>query len=171
MTISVQMRSIDSNPDEEFTNEQMLTAAGVSSDNAVDQRSDYGVGVALQMKYNTDRTDTYHVYSASNIVFSGIQSKVHAEQLALHQAILDMETQGLSVYAEPVKCMVVTSESDLALKCGHCLQVYAGACEYYSWDMAEFDYVAGRTTSDDDVSVEFKESTVLDLIGTTYVSR
>lgn len=186
------MRSVESTEEPRPDKRDIAEIAAAGASAGIDSYSEYGVGAAVVISFHDgdvgnavtledmheeSHVET-HIYGGSNINLSGMEVKIHAEQMALFQAILDIEETGMEPYAILEQVMVVTSEDDLALKCGHCLQVFAGACEHYSWDESRVGYHAakGQTTYDgrgnpDGVHWDFRENTLKELIGETYVSK
>lgn len=186
------MRSVESFESPEVENRKLAEIAGKSVNAGMDTYSDYSVGVALSVSFHTKKVgseddidageDATHtetrVYAGSNINISGMEVKIHAEQLALFQAMLDIEEHGLQPYSQLQSVMVMTSEDDLALRCGHCLQVVAGACDYFEWDMELVDYDAarGNTLYDDrgnpdGVHYDYDENKLVDLLPESYIEK
>lgn len=177
------MRSVDSSEGVRFDSRELAEEAGLESGNKLDVYSDYSVGAVIEVSFDTDDVDSqdevrYHMYSASNINLSGMEYKIHAEQLALFQAILDIEEHGLQDCAELERVVVQTSENDKSLVCGHCLQVFVGACEHYGWDTEEVGYNAvsytemyGSRGSPDGVNYQFDRNYLSELIPETYIEN
>ena len=137
---------------------------------SMDTYSGSGVGAALLISFDTE----YMIYSGCNINLSGMENKIHAEQIAAFQALMDMQGVGLDKddardYIDLEKIVVVTNEHDLALRCGHCFQVLNGICSYIETDPYEFEYIAAAKDSNDEW--EFIESTLGDEFGDSYVDR
>lgn len=148
------------------------------SEYSMDSYSGYGVGAVLEVSYyEEDRSHKdsepheTHIYGGFNINLSGMQSKLHAEQLALFQAMLDMEIFHKFSYAELNKVMVVTTEHDLALLCGHCLQVMYGVSHHYKWNVEDIDYISAglKNESDESQGWKFRRHTLKELFGSSYV--
>jgi len=136
----------------------------------MDTYSGYSVGAALAVAFDVDT----FVYSGCNINLSGMENKIHAEQLAAFQALMDMRMGGTGIdevkeYLDFKKIVVVTNEHDLALRCGHCFQVLNGMCSYIDTDPYEFEYIAAA--KDDNDEWEFIRSTLGDEFGDSYVDR
>jgi cytidine deaminase len=151
-------------------NEFLATTARRLSKWSMDTYSEYGVGAALSITFGSESK----VYSGCNINLSGMENKIHAEQLAAFQALIDMQGLGLKdeggkKYFDLNKIVVVTTENDLALRCGHCFQVLNGICSYTETDPYEFEYIAAANNSDGEW--EFIESTLGDEFGDSYVDR
>jgi Cytidine deaminase len=149
----------------------MAEAATKLANNGMDTRSDYGVGATVKL-------DNGNMYKGMNIRFSGMEYTVHAEQLAMFQAIADIETAGLDLQVKPEKIMVVTSEQDGAIVCGHCLQVISGMCDYYGWDTSEIEYTAAVYGGEESSVKQFHRSEwefdkymVNELVSDTYVQN
>lgn len=131
------MRSVQTNYLNSASSKGMAMIAKEYSEFSADPYSGYGVGAALLVKYPYDTFDSEdldgdyrHVYAGFNINQSGMEFKMHAEQLALFQALLDARMRGADIgkgdgHPELRQMVVVTTNHDLALKCGHCLQTLA----------------------------------------------
>lgn len=122
-------------------------AALDASRSDLDKQTGYSVGVSMLVRFDSDiRTraeslgQAHHLYTASNVVFSGMQSKLHAEQAVLHQFLMDAEEMRDPSSAEIVRVIVATSDLDGAVICGHCLQVFRGACEEFGFDSNSIMY-------------------------------
>lgn len=134
----------------------------------LDTYSDYGVGAVLVV----DVADTKYLYGASNINLSGMEYKVHAEQMAAFQALLDIKAEITSIesHLDSItleRVVVVTTESDLALRCGHCFQVLNGLCSYLDSDPHDLEYIAARQNSDNEW--ELRETTLAEQFEDSYV--
>lgn len=179
------MRSIDTEfwmGDEE---PQLAKAAAQLAERGMDTYSGYGVGATLTMDYNDEDTDpeihkkhNTHIYGGFNINLSGMECKIHAEQLALFQAIIDMEVSGLFNVGELEKVVVVTTGNDHSLVCGHCLQVFNGVSVHYGWDIPEIEYMSAVYEGNEDrpenyhmADWDFDKYTLDELLGDTYVSN
>lgn len=163
----------------------LAEVASSLSQHGIDDYSDYGVGAAVQVSFTHENEEGVqdeelrYVYGGFNINFSGMEYKLHAEQFALFQAIIDWKCSGMGWEdsgehywdMEVERVMVHTTEEDLALVCGHCLQVLS------SWD-DEMDYIAcrGQETYDDrgnpdGVAWSFREQKLSELLPTTYTQK
>lgn len=151
-----------------------------------DSYSDYGVGAALTIEIAPEWTSEFVTYAAHNINLSGMQVKAHAEQLALFQMVLDIESsEPANVYDDlyaglkhherksaikenlSVDSMIVaTTENDLALSCGHCLQVTHSVCQLYNCDPSDVAYTA--VAFDDNNNLFTDKQTLTDLLPDTY---
>lgn len=119
---------------------ELARMANNEAQRGMDEYTDYGVGAALVVNYDGDR---FAVYTGRNIHLSGMQVKVHAEQLACFQLLLDLNHYEFQDYEISLRNMfVVTSEHDFALRCGHCVQVVTAVCEYLEQDRSEMLYTA-----------------------------
>jgi cytidine deaminase len=157
----------------------------------LDSYSDYGVGAALLVDFAPQWSSKPQVYAGFNVNLSGMEVKIHAEQVALFQFLLDLETispteQFPHIYEEEgdmgnapedlkdnarIKSMVVvTSEHDGAVKCGHCLQVTEAVCEYIYCDPSEVDYIAAWRTDGDVKPFKYNSNTLQELLGHTYIT-
>lgn len=186
------MRSVESFEDPEVDMRELAEIAASSVNAGMDTYSDYSVGAAVAVSFHTklvgyeDNIDAGNdethvetrVYAGSNINLSGMEVKIHAEQLALFQAMLDIEEKGLEPYSILQDVMVVTSEDDMALRCGHCLQTFAGVCDHYDWDETNVGYhaAAGQSTYDDrgnpdGVHFDYDENSLADLLPESYVEK
>lgn len=134
--------------DEAPSDRELAEKARELADSGIDSYSGYGVGAVLvtRLTTSTEPMEIYNTYGGMNINLSGMEVKIHAEQLALFQALTDMRVSDLNdVLRENTdifRIVVATSEDDLALDCGHCTQVIYGACEYLGTDPAEVGYSA-----------------------------
>jgi len=160
-----------------------LNAAQRYAERGIDQRSEVGVGCVLTVA--VDKTPTTDQdrdvakkfsYGGFNIAMSGMQVKLHAEQLALYQAICDLQMQDVEPASQLDEVIVVSTEQDGRLKCGHCLQVMQSAADYFGWDPSEVDYIAGKEVElenvTDDKKVtrwEITETTLEELFSGSYI--
>lgn len=150
---------------------RMAETAASLAVNGMDTKSHYGVGAVL-------RLDNGNTHNGFNVRFSGMEYTVHAEQLAMFQAILDLETCGLDIEVEPERMVVVTNSHDGAIVCGHCLQVISGIYDHYNWDKSELEYTAAKYTGEEErvrhfhcSAWEFDRHTLDELLPETYVER
>lgn len=192
------MRNVDDNYLNATSEKGMAEIAAEYARVSMDSYSEYGVGAALLVEVAPEWTHHSMVYAGTNINLSGMEVKIHAEQMALFQALMDLKhaspTDDFSdVYSEDgdadntpedfwgnvtlSKMVVVTTENDGALKCGHCLQVLSGACEFLNSDPEDLQYIAarGQATYDgrgnpDGVHYDYDRYTLQELIGDTYVT-
>lgn len=143
------MRSVNTSYAVKNDNEGLAQLAASFASKGMDSYSDYGVGAVVQVDYFDEdvndagtREHYTHIYGGHNINLSGMQSKVHAEQIAIFQAMLDIEMSRLKEVATLDKIVIVTTENDMAVVCGHCLQVVRSICRHYGWDASEVEYIA-----------------------------
>lgn len=136
---------------EEPGDKYLASVANTQAEIGIDSYSNYGVGVSLLVKVDFDEATggdkpevEYKVYGGSNINLSGTEIKMHAEQLALYQAIMDIEYYDMRKYSYLEKIIVVTTEHDMALRCGHCFQVLQAGCQYLRSHPDKLDYIAAR---------------------------
>lgn len=169
----------------------MAEVASDYADISMDSYSEYGVGAVLLVDVAPEWTYRGALYGGTNINLSGMEVKIHAEQMALFNALMDLRltnpTEDISdIYSEDgdanntpddfwdnitlSKMVVVTSENDMALKCGHCLQVLSGACEYLDSPPEDLTYIAAAG-GDGFGSYKYDRYTLQELIGDTYVNR
>lgn len=148
---------------------EMAETAAMLANHGMDVKSQYGVGATVELSNG-------EVYRGFNIRFSGMEYTVHAEQLAMFQAVMDLQTAGLDLEVKPEKVIVVTNKHDGALVCGHCLQVISGMCEYFEWDKSEIEYTAARYGGEETYvknfhrsGWEFDRHTLDELLPDTYV--
>lgn len=155
---------------EKPSDNELAMMAGKESSNSLDSYSEYGVGASLLAKL--DRLDDeWLVYTGSNINLSGMEVKIHAEQLALFNFLLDYQEQGSKFVIPSInKVVVVTSDNDTSLICGHCLQVYHGACEYLGTDPEDVKY-CGASIVDTANNWKWRRFNLSELLKETYVTR
>ena len=159
--------TVETDPDETLSDKARM--AENLCEAGMDDKSDYSVGAVIECENGK-------LLKGINIRLSGMEYTVHAEQLALFKLIFEKETPNSIDGYTPAKVVVVTSEHDLALSCGHCLQVFSGACNYYGWDASEIEYTAAARFGQyyDELS-SYLDNWVIDrhtldtLIGDTYV--
>lgn len=141
--------------------------------NGMDQYSEYGVGAAVTIDTGLDAEETWHVYGGMNINLPGMQVKMHAEQMALYQALMDVALLTDGRMSDPdvdlVDVMVVTSDDDLSLVCGHCLQVSRAFCNTVGTDPDDVLYSAAALT--DDHEFEYDRHKLSGLLGDDYVDN
>lgn len=154
---------------EPFDKERLADFARRELDNSIEQCSGYAVAAAVQMEISSkDGDEEYTVYTAPNVTYSGMEFKLHAEQLATWMGLLDAQLLGDSIDVNIKDVMVITSGDDIALKCGHCLQTIIGACRVLGHSPSGVRYMAYN--SEDGID-RFIVRSIEDLIGDTYVSR
>lgn len=147
----------------------------------MDSYSGYGVGASLLVRFDLHETFEndfgYNLYAGCNINLSGMEVKIHAEQLALFQSLMDIECFDLREQATLERVMVATTENDLALRCGHCFQVLYGACEFLDSPPEELEYIAvkGQQTmterGPDGVNWTYDKYNLEELFPESYTSR
>lgn len=145
--------------------------------------SGYGVGAALLLCHDYSEreeqtiqddkiSEKWPVYAGSNINMTGFQHKVHAEQLAIQQAIMDIRLHDLKDVTEVRQMVVRTTDNDHALCCGNCLQMMRAFCNWVGTDPDEVSYISatverfpeGNTSQ----KYSFDMKYVSDLLGETY---
>jgi len=155
----------------------------------VDDYSTVGVGVSLIVSLggindSDDEEDpTYYTeYASHNINISGFQTKEHAEQGALRHFMEDYIGRGEPDGTEIHRMMVVTTEGDLSLVCGPCLQYMRSIAHYIRQDPDDIMYWAARPSyfsveevaesvpieKGEDAVWEFREGKVGDFLSETY---
>ena len=186
MVTMIDKRSINTEHWIGSEDENLAQLAAKLSERGMDTYSGYGVGAVIVVDYTGGRdavADEFkkhntHIYGGFNINLSGMEYKVHAEQLALFQAMLDMEISGL--FSEPTleKVVVVTTGNDHSLVCGHCLQVFNGVSDHYNWDIENIDYISAAYEGNEDKPEnyhksdwDFEKFTLDELLGKSYVSN
>jgi len=125
-----------------YTQRSLYEAAWRRSRNYIDEYSNYGVGAALGVRYVVNGDRYSKSYSAHNIRLSGVQITMHAEQLALFQAMLDISTLDDPTDASLDTLAVVTTGNDMAIECGHCMQVAHSVANYTDTDPSKFTVIA-----------------------------
>lgn len=160
---------------EEPGDELLASVAKNQSEIGIDSYSDYGVGVGLLVKADFDEATggdkpkvEYKVYGGCNINLSGTEIKMHAEQLALFQALMDIEYYDMRKYSYLEKIVVVTTEHDMALRCGHCFQVLHAGCEYLKSHPDNLIYMAARRENETWIGERF---TLGDLFPGSYTMK
>lgn len=159
----------------EPSDKELAEIADVQENGRIDPYSDYGVGVALLVKLDFDEATggdkpkvEYKIYGGNNINLSGTEIKMHAEQLALYQALMDINYYDMREYASLEKIVVTTTKYDMALRCGHCFQVLHAGCEYLRSNPDRLDYIAAG--KDDDTWV-MEKFTLGDLFPGSYTAK
>jgi cytidine deaminase len=162
------MRSIDNRAFDMIDDEHLADLARIYSNKALDTYSDYGVGAILVAHVSGE----WYVYAGFNINLSGMECKIHAEQLAAFQLLLDIsndmevhETMVEEVTLE--KVIVVTSDNDGAVKCGHCFQTLNGICNYLESDPEKLKYIGAKKISSD--NWEFSRASLAERFPGSYV--
>lgn len=166
-------RSIDHDAFNVKTRRGKAELARLHAIDGIDEYSDYGVGSVVTIDTGLGSEESWHTYGGFNINLPGMQVKMHAEQMALYQALMDIEIKDGGVSEESpvdlVDVMVVTTEDDLSLVCGHCLQVARSFCNAVGTDPDDVIYSAAALT--DDNEFEYDRHPLSDLIGDTYVDN
>lgn len=164
--------------DDKPADRRLANIASQYSDAGQDAYSDIGIGAALLVKMKNGDVCKYHVYGGTNINLSGMQTKIHAEQLALYDLIVDSELSSLTPFVD-IEAMVVHSTRDnLELCCGHCLQITRSVCQHFATDPETVSYsaVAGQELYDDrgnpeGVNWRWDRYTLDELLGSTYAEK
>lgn len=161
--------------------------AGIAEAHAkagMDSYSDYGVGAALLVEisipnggYQNAPSQMYRtgnsqkeIYAGFNINLSGMEMKIHAEQLALFQMALDWHGTMMWENITIEKMVVVTTGDDASLVCGHCLQVLRGFCEELNQDAGDIWYIAANRV-DGEAGWSYYPEKVKTLLGETYIEQ
>lgn len=173
----------------EINLETLAQVAGQHSTWGLDPRSGIGIGASVLMDYSHSEADYQtapsrlyedpdnhrYVYGGMNISLSGMEIKIHAEQLALFQAIIDIEQFKLNEFAEIEKVVVVSSRDTKELCCGHCLQVVRGIGKWLGQDPGKIDYIAtegksmlGRDGKPEGTNWTYDKYKIDDLLPNTY---
>lgn len=162
--------------DGELIPRQLYETACDESQKFIDEYSNYGVGVVLVVRYEKDNTIKHKRYSSHNIRLSGMQVTMHAEQLCLFNALMDISELDDPTDATLDSMAVVTTGNDMAVKCGHCLQVASSVASYTDTDPSTFDIMPAKKPhkngNEDNPKIWLaKEFTLDELIGDTYVTN
>lgn len=162
------MRMISNSQFDLTDDEELADLARIYSKKALDTYSDYGVGAILV----THVSGKQRVYAGFNINLSGMECKIHAEQLAAFQLLLDISNAMLNhkTTDEEIsldKMIVVTSENDGAIKCGHCYQTLNGICNYLGSDPSQLEYIGAKKLIDG--SWEFSRASLAERFPGSYV--
>lgn len=179
------MRSVNTDYPVETTDESLAQLAAEFAERGMDERSGLGVGATAVVNYRDDELhqqepeDSHrHIYAGFNINISGMEYKLHAEQLALFQVALDIELANLQSQSDLEKVVVVTTDHDYSLVCGHCLHVARSFCEHYNWNSYEVDYIAAAYEGSEENIDNFhlsdwglERETIADLLPETYTSK
>lgn len=148
-----------------------------------DQYSDYGVGCSIVVNFGQGRNvgdvrstgwnSNNGIYAGFNINVSGMEYKVHAEQMAIFQLMMDMAENGIPMDEESGVALgrvtVHTSENDHSLVCGHCLQVVRSFCDMVGQDPGKVEYVS--VAEDSEGEFDFRSFSVDDLLSPSYVEN
>lgn len=177
---------------EVFSTSSLAKRAKVARDYAehgLDEYSEFGVGASLLIHfdsitleedggYSVDFTDNEEVknnrwmtYAGFNINLSGMEYKVHAEQMAIFQALLDIHRFDLKKYADVKGMVVATTEDDLSLCCGHCLQVTRTFVDHLNSNPDKVAYTAAAKSDNDGEKFEYDSHNLSELLGYTYAER
>lgn len=165
--------------------EMLAQMAGELASSGIDTYSEYGVGAIALVEFNSspnkfvaDGHEHLEVYGGININISGMEYKVHAEQLAMFNLVMDIETESIFKSCDLKKIVVATTENDHSLTCGHCLQVIRGLSEHYGWTPSEVDYMSvaapnGSGELDNQLPIEWEieHHTLDELMPSTYVEN
>lgn len=155
----------------------MAEIACRAADFSIDTYSDYGVGAAVEIQYAVPEGEEYHVYSGTNIRLSGMEYTVHAEQLALFNALADVKRTQMDSYATLNRVFVHTSENDHSLRCGHCLQVAHGVCCHMDQSPETVDYCSVKAQTlmteygPEGVDYDIREHKLTDLLPPSYTEN
>ena len=138
------------------------------AENAIHKDGGMGVGATVTIEVKNDKYRTYQTYAGSNIHYSGMEYKAHAEQVALRQALLDIYHN--NVIADICSVVVVTETDGLELACGHCLQVFHGACDLLGTDPDSVEYIAAQPAADGaDSEFDYRHEYITSLFRDSYL--
>lgn len=172
------MRSISKYDEEELDNEQLARVASEHAMCGVDSYSDVGVGAALMIKLNSSMFESTYTYAGFNIHISGMEYKIHAEQMALFQVILDAAHNRMSDLISLEKLVIDSTRDVIEWRCGHCFQVLAAGCQFFDCDPSEFEIIGvngiemrGRDGKPEGVHYSFECSTLQEELGDTYITK
>ncbi|EGQ44101.1 MAG: cytidine deaminase [Candidatus Nanosalina sp. J07AB43] len=165
--------------------DMLAQMAAELASNGVDTYSEYGVGAIAVVEFRCSETnyasDTdihTELYGGININISGMEYKVHAEQLAMFNLVADIQSEAILTDSNLKKIVVATTKNDHSLVCGHCLQVIRGLSDHYNWNPAEIEYISvadpDYRRDPEQVSSwnwEIKYHTLSELMPSTYVEN
>ena len=180
------MRSIERDDNSrEVSNLELAGIAEAHAKAGMDSYADYGVGASILVEitipnggyqnapsqmYQTGNTQQ-EIYAGFNINLSGMEVKIHAEQLALFQIALDWHDTLMWDNLSIKKVMVVTTGDDMSLVCGHCLQVVRGFCKELRQVGDDVWYIAADRRSDDEGDWKFNPNMRGELLGESYIEQ
>jgi len=149
-----------------ITKNELAVEAQVAS--RISTHRTMGVGAACSFKLAYEESDEQYVgYTGTNMNISGMQTKVHAEQFALHQAMMDLASVRDIAHITLNKMVVVTDGESADLVCGHCLQVTRSVCDFFDCDANGVEYIAATEKADSD-EFKFFRYTLGHHLGKTY---
>jgi len=123
---------------DEVSEEEVAKIAARHAAEGMDSYSGYGVGAALVVAHGDNQ---FTVYAGFNVNLSGMQTKIHAEQMALMDFVADWPHYVADDQNVELRMMMVnTTEDDGALRCGHCLQVATAVCNHFGFSREDFLY-------------------------------
>ena len=152
----------------------MCNVAYANAMRFIDKYSGYGVGVVLEVRYGYNSQEYTETYTAHNIRLSGIQFAMHAEQLAGFNALMDISKLSDATDATLERIVVVTTGDDVAVNCGHCMQVLKSICGYTETDSSKFTIIgADRSEEDEETNPiwNIQRATLDEFMGDTYVEN
>jgi len=162
------MREVMATTGPDFHKDDLATVAHEYSLKGIQSYDGMGVGAVVSFTKTRTNQSKHFAYAGTNMNLSGFQTKVHAEQNALQQALLDFEDDDLGVRVKMNKMVVaVTGDKDY-LTCGHCLQITRSVCDYLGCSPRQVDYIAANHKGEDRDTFEFREEKLDDLLSTTY---
>lgn len=162
------MREVISGTEEEVSTHNLAVVAHEHSLKGIQSYDDMGVGAAVSFKRKKGPQVRHVAYAGTNMNISGMQTKVHAEQFALQQAMLDFENErdGIETTMKDM-VVVVTGDKDY-LTCGHCLQITRSVCEYLGCSPRQVNYIAASHKGGEMDEFDFREEKLDELLSTTY---
>lgn len=163
------MRETIVKEDEPLTKHELAVEAQVASTLNTHRTMGVGAACSFMVDYH-DSNKQFVGYTGSNINISGMQSKVHAEQFALHQAMMDLADVRECSNIVLNKMVVVTDAESADLVCGHCLQVTRSVCDFFECDANGVEYIAATEKNDSD-DFEFFRYSLGSILGKTYAER
>jgi len=158
------MRQTISKKNEQITQKELSHEAKSAS--TLSTHRGMGVGAACSFAIHYEHSVKYVAYTGTNINISGFQTKVHAEQFALQQAIMDLESIKDESNIVLEKMVVVTDNDAADLVCGHCLQVTRSVCEFFGCDANGVEYISANPTGEDEF--DFYRFPLSQHLGKTY---
>lgn len=137
-----------------------------------DEYSGTKVGASLEVVFRTGPQEYMSkLYGGSNLTFSGLQPKIHAEQLALFNAITSIQKMDNWEKVEFSRLALHISTNELYPPCGSCLQALKGVTGDMRIIGVKCQEMYDSRGKPDGVDLAYEVWSLDELMGDTYVEE
>jgi len=157
------MREVITKQYNKITTEELAEKAEEAMSTDTHRKMNVGAACSFTIHDSTNKVKV--AYSGTNINISGFQTKVHAEQLALQQALMELGQTSKDKDVVLNKMVVVTDSDSENITCGHCLQITRSVCEFLDCRPEGVEYIGAQKEEGEYV---YNYNYVHDLLGKTY---